>query len=115
VITWEDVVKLDPNLSTVPVQVQGQILGVTSRLISPDPFGTRFDDACMFFAAHLGALHLRGGGLGASGIVVSESLGDASRSYSPPPTGSGDDHLGLTVWGQHFRLLMKSFIKVLVP
>lgn len=109
-VSWSDVTDLDPSLATVAVATQNAILADAVLLLSPTAFGDRYDLAVKYFAAHSGALIVRGGSA-TVGVVVSESLGSASRSYASPPTASSNfAEFGSTIWGQRFLFLLRTIV-----
>lgn len=103
-ITWTNVSDLDAKLvdPTVPVAAQAAILLVVDQLVSTDAFGTHRDVALTFLAAHFGATYARGGGVGATGIVLSASVGGASVSYANPLMSGAFADYGSTLWGQRY-------------
>lgn len=117
-ITWASVSALDAKLvdPTVPVAAQDAILSIVDQLVSPDSFGSKRDIALTFLAAHFGVTYARGGGVGATGIVLSASLGGASVSYANPLTMQagllGD--LGSSLWGQRFQMLLDGLVTAMV-
>lgn len=67
-------------------------------------------------AAHLGAMVMRGGGVGAAGIVLSMSLNGASTSFANPLTGGAGliGSLGSTVWGQELSAMFQALPRGMV-
>ena len=59
-ITWADVVLVDPTLSAVPVPAQNAILTDTALQLSAETWETKYDLAHKYLAAHCGVLYLRG-------------------------------------------------------
>ena len=115
-ITWTNVSNLDSRLAAVETASQLSILNYVSQVLAPDAFGEKYDLALMLFAAHLGALELRGGGVGfTTGLVTSESLGPASRSYAQPPSTLASTYgFDNTIWGQQLSFLMRSYPWIMV-
>lgn len=105
-ITWADVVLVDPTLSAVPVPAQNAILADTALQLSAETWETKYDLAHKYLAAHCGVLYLRGQG-GASGAIAREKVGDVERQYSVPAN--------LTVWGQEFQRLLRGCLSARLP
>lgn len=110
-VSWQDVVDLDASLASVPQASQTAILSDAYLLLSKETFGDRYDLAIKYFVAHT-ALRVAFGGSGVTGVVTSESLGSASRSYAQPSGGASfsSSELGTTIWGQRFLFLLRSII-----
>ncbi len=85
-------------------------LDQASRRISASAFGTLYDDAQSYLAAHLIAVSARASGMtlsGASGPVTSETVGPLSRSYaSNYGATTGSDAYNATPYGQEFQRLL---------
>ena len=71
------------------------------------PFwGTRYEEAVAYMAAHrytVAQRALEGGGAGA---VTSESANGVARSYAAPAAEAGE--MGQTIYGQHLQTLRRS-------
>ena len=70
------------------------------REVNESAFGDRYDDALKYLAAHLLAA-MRQGSQGASGAVVSETVGPISRSYGAAAITSSDA-LESTSYGRRY-------------
>lgn len=71
------------------------------REINASVFGTRYDDAVKYLAAHLLA-SVRDGSKSASGAVISETAGPISRSYAAPMATASTDELSSTTYGRRY-------------
>lgn len=111
-ITWADVVLVDPTLSAVPVPAQNAILTDTALQLSAETWETKYDLAHKYLAAHCGVLYLRGQG-GASGAIAREKVGDVERQYSVPANLT--DSLASTIWGQEFQRLLRGCLSARLP
>ena len=80
-ISWSDVVKIAPELSTLAVDTQNEILADVDLEVDPGTWNEFADKGRKYLAAHLGTL-ARPGSVGVAGPVTSETLGPMSRSYS---------------------------------
>lgn len=79
-ITWPDVVAIAPELAATDPTAQTAILAIVSRQVAdPDAWGSYFDDAAKYLAAHYGTLSRSRG----KGPISDESVGQLSRSYAP--------------------------------
>lgn len=105
-ITWTDVANLDAALvaPAVPVAAQTAILALVYRRLNATRWGTRLDDGALFLSAHLATLVARGGGLGGTGAVQSESLGDAAVSYAVSVAYQSHSY-DATVWGKEYQTM----------
>jgi hypothetical protein len=100
-ITWDDVALIAPELADLDEDVQDAILADVALELDADAWGTHFDMASKYLAAHKASMRGRGG---AGAQVTSESVGQVSRSYAV--SGSGTD-LDSTSYGQDFDRLAK--------
>lgn len=108
-ITWADVVAIAPELASVGVTSQNAILADVALRLNAARWGTRYDMASKYMAAHLGTLTLRGGN-GPSGNVVGESVGSVSRQYeSSSPMGT-DPLWDKTTYGRQYRQLLRELV-----
>lgn len=86
-ITWDDVVDIAAELSSVGLDAQTKILAFVNGALDVTLFADGEDDARLhlariYLAAHFGSGALPGAGSsGPSGPVTSESAGGLSRSY----------------------------------
>jgi len=71
-----------------------------AREVSADVFGTIYEDAVKYLAAHLLA-GIMSGSKGAAGPVISETAGPLSRSFSAPVV-SATDSLQSTAYGRRY-------------
>lgn len=101
-ITWSNVVNLPaPELATVPLAAQTQILTFVSTFLSEDVWGGLIDTGRAYLAAHLATSGSRGG---AGGPVTSESVGQVSRAYAAS-IAAGAAQLGSTAYGLTYEYL----------
>jgi hypothetical protein len=107
VITWSAVVAIAPELASVALATQTAILGAVEVQLAAGQWGTRYDLACTYLAAHLGAVSLAGA-QGAAGPVTSESVGSVSRSYAAPVVASSN--AGSTAYGREYERLKKQLV-----
>lgn len=88
-ITWDDVVAIAPELSTVSVEMQNALIAYVEEEISSTTWGARAARGKVYLAAHLATMSAR---VGSAGPVTSETVGSVSRSYavdaSSAPSGS---------------------------
>lgn len=89
-------------------------LGVASRQMNPDRWGSKFNDGQMFLAAHM----LKLGRIGstslpsaARGPVVSESVGSVSRSYAVDAASMSSSSFGSTFYGQQYEALRRGLFR----
>jgi hypothetical protein len=77
-ITWQDVVDIAPELSTIATGTQTKILAMVGRQVANvDNWGELIDDASAYLAAHLATLTQKLG----NGPTASEGVGPLNRSY----------------------------------
>lgn len=85
-ITWADVVGVAPASASVSAAGQALILEFVEEQLDPVTWGNRLKAGQTYLAAHLatlpGVITALSGGGGAAGPVVSESVGQLSRSYA---------------------------------
>lgn len=79
-ITWDDVVLIAPELSSLDSGAQDAILEDVELEIDATRWGIFANKGRKYLAAHLGTLATRGS-VGVAGPVTSETLGPMSRSY----------------------------------
>ncbi len=103
--TWADCVALDASLAAVPLAAQTAILADCYATLDEDRWGDDLDMAVKSPAMHTGVLCLRSG-LGGTGAVQSEHLGDASVSYAVSVAYAEHD-LDATSWGKRFMFFSK--------
>lgn len=111
-ITWDDVTAIAPELAiegVVSETTQDAIVAHTLALLNETSWGDRYDMACAYYAAHVATVTVRGGN-GAAGNVVSESIGDVSRTYAVFSPAGSDPLLDTTPYGKHFRYLKKTLL-----
>ncbi len=96
-LTWAEVVKVAPDLSTLTVDQQNAVLADTDTQLAEAQIGaTKYGLACKYLAAHLGTI-LKRGATGSAGAVASESVGSVSVSYAVAPM--TNEALGSTPYG----------------
>lgn len=108
-ISWDDVTTVAPELSAVPTDTRTAILADVALQISVTAWGgsDRADMASKYLAAHLGTLAL--GGANGGGPVVSEVVGQVSRSYASP-MGNTPGSEGSTRYGLEFMRLRRALV-----
>ncbi len=104
-ITWADVLKVAPALSTLSVEQQTLILAQVALLLNANVFGTKYDMASTYFAAHLGTL-FKEGAYAPGGPITSETIGPASKSYAAPA--ASDPFWDSTSFGKMYRFIAKT-------
>jgi hypothetical protein len=104
-ITWVDVVKIAPALSTLAVDAQTIILAQVTLLLNASAFGAKYDTACTYFAAHLGTL-AQEGAYAPGGPITSETIGPGSKSYAAPL--ASDPFWDTTSFGKMYRWIAKT-------
>lgn len=94
-ITWDDVINLPAaQLVTIPPITQSKILTyVNGEGINPEAFGENVNLARVYLAAHL-ASGSGSAARGATGPVVSQSVGGISRSYAAMASSDGLESSG---------------------
>lgn len=92
-VTWDDVIAVAPELSSVPEAAQDAILTQVDEQLSASVWGTRLASGQTYLAAHLGTVR------GAPNYQ-SESVGDHTRQVE------GD--LNSTSYGREFRRLVRT-------
>ena len=108
-ITWSNVTDFAANLSTVDADAAAAILAYANSVLDVSLFGGE-DGATLrllriYLAAHLGTAGLRAAS-GASGPVVSESVGGIARSYAVAAAAT-DTELQSTAWGQAYLTMLR--------
>jgi hypothetical protein len=100
-LTWIEIVTVDPRLSTVPSFMQTLLLTAAEKDV-----GVQIRDyelARIYLTLHRATMFLRaqGTGIGQSGTVAQESLGDASTTYGNPGwvVQNSSQNYELTNWG----------------
>ena len=106
-ITWADVVALAPELGSLPIATQNAILAAVSVQVAAHVWGIKYNLACIYLAAHMGALSLMGSN-GPSGQVIAESAGNMSRQYANNSPMGTDPLWDRTPWGREYRRLLRS-------
>lgn len=103
-ITWaSDVVAIAPELASVVTATQNKILAFVDLQFNTTLWGDKLDMGKTYLAAHLGTLSRRAG---AGGPVVSESVGQVSRSYAAS-IASGAAMLESTSYGLEYKRLLR--------
>lgn len=113
-IQWTDVVAFAPQLSTVGVAEQNDILAHVNTAHKIDVFGgedaQRLRMARIFLAAHIATLNSYGGTV-LAGPVISETAGDISRSYALANayiTDGEKNAWSATSYGQMYAMLIRT-------
>jgi uncharacterized protein DUF4054 len=112
-IAWEDVIAIASELADLNEDAQDMILAYVNDWVQPIPFGgeasSKLRLARAYLAAHYGSLTSQGGSTSA-GPVISETVGDISRTYASGVStalSSGDALLDSTVYGKNYRALLR--------
>lgn len=113
-ITWADVTAHAPELVTATgpsTGAQTDILAVANDVLDVSQFGgesaAKTKLARIYYAAHFGTIDAQGSS-GATGAVISESVGGLARAYAAfSPMGS-DPLWDATPYGKAFRALVRS-------
>lgn len=98
-INWSNVVDIAPELSDIPVNSQNAILNQVNSELSTSVWGTKIEIGRAWLAAHLATVSSGGG---AGGQVLSEKVGDVSRTYSD----AGATGASSSDYGQEFERLL---------
>ncbi len=106
-ITWADVLKVAPALSTMSPDQQTLFLGFASTTLNATEFGDKYDMACIYFVAHLATV-TKNGANGPGGPVSAESVGQVSRSYAVPQ--ASDPSWGSTMFGRMYQMIVNSLL-----
>lgn len=115
-ISWDDVVQLAPALEDLEQATQDLLLDHVERLVPASKWGDVVDIGRMYLAAHLGTLVLRASSSGGSssqavGPVVSETVGQVSRTFAVLSSTSGggfEGSLTSTTWGREYVELRRT-------
>jgi hypothetical protein len=109
-ITWDDVIALAPEVADLSVTGQGFLLDYVNTYLNVSLWGgedsSRLRLGRIYFAAHLAAITVEGGG-SAAGPVISEKVGEISRTFANASMSTATG-LGSTGYGRMFQLLMRS-------
>lgn len=110
-ITWAMVQDHAPELSTVDVDAQNDILNHVNNDLFVDDFGGedsyKLKLARIYLAAHLGTMALPNTGAGA-GPVTSWSLGDMAVSYGGTVAAYANATYAQTVYGQQYHAILRT-------
>lgn len=107
-ITWANVALIAPELGgdALTSDQQTAILADVATELgdTPGSFGSdaRYDQAAKYLAAHIGTVTLAAG---ATGAVVSESIGPFSVTRAAPTSGTGT-----TSYGERFEDLCQGYV-----
>jgi hypothetical protein len=106
-LTWPDVLKIAPDLSTLTTDEKAEVLENVDSQLSEDQIGeTKYYLACLYYAAHLGTLVKRGAN-GAGGPLAGESVGGVSRQYAAFSPMGASPTLDTTAYGKQYRALLR--------
>lgn len=108
-ITWNQVLDLAPELSTVPPGTRAFILEAVALQVNETAWGDRYDLGCTLLAAHMGTNSLRGGST-PSGAVQSESVGDVSVTYAAGSTSTTASGTSTTTYGTDYARLVRLLV-----
>lgn len=110
-ITWTNVTDHAPELSTVAVAAQADILAVANDVLDVVRFGgedaAKTKLARIYFAAHFGTIDAQGAS-GAVGAVIGETVGGLARQYAANSPDGTDPLWEKTPYGQAFRALLRA-------
>lgn len=101
-ITWTNVSNIAPELATVPIGMQTEILADTLLMMSPTVWGSKFDMGRKYLAAHLATLDRR---RGAGGMLAGQTVGAVSRTFAAP---SSSNFYSTTSYGQTYQEILKT-------
>lgn len=103
-VTWDDVVALQANLSTVSAGARAMFLAYVNGDLNPNAFGGEdtptYKLARAYLAAHLGEIERRKG----TGQVTSKTIGTSSITIAYAAT--TEDGLAQTSWGKQYAALL---------
>jgi hypothetical protein len=105
-ITWQDVLAIAPELSTVSLATYTAILADVAVQLNADSWGVRYDLASKYLAAHLATISTWGS-QGPSGTVIGESVGGVSRQYANNSPMGTDPLWDRTPYGREYRRLLR--------
>lgn len=107
-IVWSAVLGMAPQLTTLTIGAQTDILAFVNELdlssLGETEQTTRM--ARIFLAAHVGTVAVRAAG-GMAGPVTSESAGALRRSYGLSATPSGEEGFGTTMYGMQYISIIR--------
>lgn len=106
-ITWADVVKVAPKLSTMTTDQQTLFLSMAETTLNATEFGDKYDMGCIYFVAHLATV-TQNGANGPGGPISAEATGRVSRSYAVPA--AGDDFWSTTMFGRTYQMIVNSLL-----
>ena len=106
-ITWADVLKVAPALSTLSPEQQTLFLGFAETTLNVTEFGDKYNMACTYFVAHIATV-TKNGANGPGGPISAESTGRVSRSYAVPA--NGDPYWGTTMFGRTYLMIVDSLL-----
>lgn len=115
-VSYSDIIAFASEFSTVPSQTISTYIVYASLSVNVSVWRYKADFATILLTCHL--LKMKSvadaiAGSGSSGPVISEKVGDLSRTYGAFVSGAaGKDptSLGQTTYGQEFLRLQKSLI-----
>lgn len=112
-ITWDDVVAVAADLTSVPVAAQNFYLALAEEKVNPAAFGGEtsvvYKMARIYYAAHFAAMDLVNGDASSQPYPISsKSEGGVSISYSVGTGGSTTESMmGETTYGRSFLALVR--------
>ncbi len=116
-IDWTDVEALAPELSVVSTDGQDFILAYVNEALDLSIFGgeesPKLRLARIYLAAHFGKLSSSGGSM-VAGPVISETVGDISRSYANLFSSGAGNFTG-TAYGDLYMELVRTCARARVP
>lgn len=102
-----DVLALAPRLSSLPDAAWVIILAFVNDFKGLDTQPTLRKLALCLLAAHLGVISGSSGSNGATGPVISETVGGLKRTYAQALTLAQNSEYSRTSYGQQFLAIMK--------
>lgn len=113
-IVWSDVTAHAPELVTATgpsTAAQADILAVANDVLDVSQFGgettAKTKLARIYFAAHFGTIDAQGSS-GATGAVISETVGGLARMYASYSPAGTDPLWDATPYGKAFRALLRA-------
>jgi len=107
-VVWSDVLAFAPELSTVDIGAQTDILSYVNEIdlsqVTDTAQVTRM--ARIYLAAHFGSVQKRAR-QGIGGPVTSESAGALRRSYGLSAMPSGEEGLGTSMYGMSYLTILR--------
>jgi hypothetical protein len=100
VATWQDVVNVAPELSTVPEPSQTAFLAMAALEVPAYQWGKRILDGQRYLAAHLATISRKRG----EGPTTDKSVGQISQGFADM---MANGPLGTTIYGVEYERLVR--------